>query len=478
MHHQPHPIAPDQVLTAAQMRDAEQRLMDAGTDLHTLMQRAGRGAAEWVWRIASGAPVTVLCGPGNNGGDGYVIAETLRERGFPVQLVAALPPATDAAKRAASLYSGPVVDAAGARGTVLVDCLFGSGLNREVTGVLRDLLHELSARHHRCIAIDLPSGVATDSGELLIDELPHYDLCIALGAWKPAHFLMPAMAHWRQARLVDIGCDTEPGGARLIGRPAIAAPAADAHKYKRGLVAVVAGPMAGAALLASRSAALGGAGYVKLLAQEPLSGAPADLVVLRAPGAMTLPQALSDDRIAAVLCGPGLGRDHQARERMEAALGCGYPLVLDADALPLLQLADRADRTDRTAPLVLTPHEGEIAALEKSFGLSGKGSKSCRALCLAQAAGAIVIAKGADTLVASPGGALAYAPPSPSWLSVAGTGDVLAGLTASRLAVTGDPFRAATEAVWLHAEAARRTGADFTAAMLAESVRDAMCAAL
>ena len=113
MHHQPHPIAPDQVLTAAQMRDAEQRLMDAGTDVHTLMQRAGRGAAEWVWRIASGAPVTVLCGPGNNGGDGYVIAETLRERSFPVQLVAALPPATDAAKRAASLYSGPVVDAAG-----------------------------------------------------------------------------------------------------------------------------------------------------------------------------------------------------------------------------------------------------------------------------------------------------------------------------------------------------------------------------
>ena len=475
MHHQPHPIAPDQVLSAAQMQGAEQRLMDAGTDVHTLMQRAGRGAAEWVWRIASGAPVTVLCGPGNNGGDGYVIAEILRERGFPVQLVAALPPATDAARRAASLFSGPVVDAAEARGTVLVDCLFGSGLNREVTGVLRDMLHELSARHHRRIAIDLPSGVATDSGALLIDDLPRYDLCIALGAWKPAHFLMPAMAHWRQARLVDIGCDTEPGGARLIGRPAIAAPAADAHKYKRGLVAMVAGPMAGAALLASRAAALGGAGYVKLLAQEPLHAAPADLVVLRAPGAMTLPQALSDDRIAAVLCGPGLGRDHQARERMEAALGCGHPLVLDADALVLLQLADRADRT---APLVLTPHEGEMVALEKSFGLPGKGGKQCRALTLAQATGAVVIAKGADTLVASPGGALAYAPPSPSWLSVAGTGDVLAGLTASRLAVTGDPFRAATEAVWLHAEAARRTGADFTAAMLAESVRDAMCAAL
>ena len=475
MHHQPHPIAPDQVLTAAQMRHAEQRLMDAGADVHTLMQRAGRGAAEWVWRIASGAPVTVLCGPGNNGGDGYVIAESLRERGFPVQLVAALPPGTDAAKRAASLYRGPVVDAAEARGAVLVDCLFGSGLNREVTGVLREMLHELSARHHRRIAIDLPSGVATDSGALLIDELPHYDLCIALGAWKPAHFLMPAMAHWREARLVDIGCDTEPGGARLIGRPAIAAPAADAHKYRRGLVAIVAGPMAGAALLASRSAALGGAGYVKLLAQEPLSDAPADLVVQRAPGMMTLPQALSDERIAAMLCGPGLGRDHQARERMEAALTCGHPLVLDADALTMLQMADRADRA---APLVLTPHEGEMAALEKSFGLPGKGSKCCRALTLAQAAGAVVIAKGADTLVAAPDGRVAYAPPSPSWLSVAGTGDVLAGLVASRLAITGDPFRAATEAVWLHGEAARRTGADFTAAMLAESVRDAMCAAL
>ncbi len=475
MHHQPHPIAPDQVLTAAQMQGAEQRLMDAGADVHVLMQRAGRGAAEWVWRIASGAPVTVLCGPGNNGGDGYVIAEALRGRGFPVQLVAALPPGTDAAKRAASLYRGSVVDAAEARGSVLVDCLFGSGLNRDVTGMLRDMLHDLAARHARLIAVDLPSGVATDSGALMIDDLPDYDLCIALGAWKPAHFLMPAMAHWREARLVDIGCDTEPGGARLIGKPIVKPPAADAHKYRRGLVAMVAGPMAGAALLASRSAALGGAGYVKLLAQEPLSGAPADLVVLRSPGAMPLPEALSDDRIAAVLCGPGLGRDHQARERMEVALGCGHPLVLDADALVLLEMADRADRT---APLVLTPHEGELAALEKSFGLPGKGSKCSRALSLAQAAGAVVIAKGADTLVAAPDGRIAYAPPSTSWLSVAGTGDVLAGLVASRLAVTGDAFRAAAEGVWLHSDAARRTGADFTAAMLAESVRDAMCAAL
>jgi ADP-dependent NAD(P)H-hydrate dehydratase / NAD(P)H-hydrate epimerase len=475
MHHQPHPIAPDQVLTAAQMLHAEHRLMDAGTDVHALMQRAGRGAAEWVWRIASGTPVTVLCGPGNNGGDGYVIAQALHDRGFPVQIVAALPPATEAARRAASLYRGAIVDAAEATGAVLVDCLFGSGLNREVTGMLRDMLHDLAARHGKRIAIDLPSGVATDSGAMLIDALPHYDLCIALGAWKPAHFLMPAMQHWRAARLVDIGCGQERGAAHLIGRPAIHAPAADAHKYTRGLIAVVGGAMEGAAMLASRSAALGGAGYVKMLAQDSVFSAPADLVVMRSPGMMTLPQALSDDRIAAVLCGPGLGRDHQARERMEAALESGHPAVLDADALVLLRLANVAGRT---APLVLTPHEGELARLEQAFGLPEEGGKQARALALAKATNAVVIAKGADTLVASPDGALAYAPRASSWLSVAGTGDVLAGLVAARLAVTGDAFRAAQQAVWLHKEAARQAGAGFTAAILAESVRDAMGAAL
>ena len=125
MHHQPHPIAPDQVLTAAQMRDAEQRLMDAGTDVHTLMQRAGRGAAEWVWRIASGAPVTVLCGPGNNGGDGYVIAETLLRNGNTVQVIAPVEPATDTARKARAEFGGDISADAAPRHPVVVDCLFG-----------------------------------------------------------------------------------------------------------------------------------------------------------------------------------------------------------------------------------------------------------------------------------------------------------------------------------------------------------------
>ncbi len=471
MEHRPGPHAPDQVLTVAQMQSAEQRLMDAGHDVHELMQRAGRGAAEWVWRIAAHAPVTVLCGPGNNGGDGYVIAETLRQRGYAVAVVAALPPGTDAAKRAASLYKGETVTAPEAEGAVLVDCLFGSGLNRQVEGALRQTLLDLAARHHRRIAIDLPTGVESDSGALLIDGLPHYDLCVALGAWKRAHFLMPAASHWRMAQLVDIGADHEGVRARVITQPALNAPAADAHKYTRGLVTVVGGAMEGASILASRAVALAGAGYVKLLSHEPVTNAPADLVVLRSPGEITLADALGDDRIAAVLCGPGLGRDHQARERMEAAIASRQPLVLDADALVML----RADGlAQRETPMVLTPHAGEMAKLEERFGLTGEGTKPERAAALAEATGAVVVFKGPDTVIASPAGTLAFAPPASSWLSVAGSGDVLAGIIAARLAVTGDPMQAAEEAVAIHGRAAQLAGPAFTAAMLAEAVHTVM----
>ena len=189
------PHDPDQVLTAAQMRDAEQALIAGGVSVDELMQRAGRGAAEWVWRLSGGRSVTVLCGPGNNGGDGYVIAEAIRQRGGRVRVIAASEPKTAAARTARSLYAGEVLGRdADPKGDVLVDCLFGTGLTRPLGPEHLALLSRLAASHNKRVAVDLPSGVESDLGQPLNAGLPAYNLTLALGAWKPAHFLLPAAA--------------------------------------------------------------------------------------------------------------------------------------------------------------------------------------------------------------------------------------------------------------------------------------------
>lgn len=462
------PSDAEQILTVAQMQAAEQALIDSGSSVSALMDVAGKGAAEWVWRMAGGRSVTVLCGPGNNGGDGWVLAEAIRARGGEVAVIAASEPKTDAAKAARAGYRGAVLAAdATPHGEVFVDCLFGSGLNRPLPDELAASVERLARSHHRSVAVDLPSGVKSDSGGLL-NAIPAFDATIALGAWKFAHWTMPAAARMGARRLVDIGCAKVPGAARLLSPPRLSQPARDAHKYSRGLVAVVAGAMPGASLLAAAAALHAGAGYVKLLGDRP-AATPAELVVDEHP----LGEALADRRIAAVLVGPGLGRDRAARERLDAVLAGETLAVLDADALMLLRADD--------APLeraVLTPHVGELAALERAFGLDGEAPRRERALALARASGAMVLLKGPDSLIAAPDGTVTCAPPASSWLSTAGTGDVLAGILASRLAVHRDPRRAAEEALWLHSEAARRAGPAFSAGQLARAVQGAVADAL
>ena len=269
----------EQVLTAARMRGAEEALIAAGTSVEALMDLAGRGAADWVWRVAGHHRVTVLCGPGNNGGDGYVIAEAIRSRGGKVAVIAAVEPKTAAARNARSLYRGELLRSdAMVHGDALVDCLFGTGLSRPLDDEHAALLSALADSHKHRIAIDLPSGVDTDSGALLNPGLPRYDLTIALGAWKFAHFLMPASAAMGALKLVPIGIAPVADAAQVVARPCLSAPAPDAHKYRRGLLAVVGGAMPGAAVLASVAAQGAGAGYVKLFA-DSAPGAPADLVV-------------------------------------------------------------------------------------------------------------------------------------------------------------------------------------------------------
>lgn len=458
-----------QVLTAAQMRAAEQALFDAGTCVSDLMEVAAGGAAEWIRRVAAGRAVTVLCGPGNNGGDGYVIARRLREAGNAVTVIAALAPATDAAKEARRRWDGPVGTSGSAEGDVFVDCLFGSGLARPLVAEHALLLRDLAARHRYCAAVDVPSGVASDSGAVLNDKLPAFDLTLALGAWKFAHWSLPGRALMGQMRLVPIGIAGVEGAAQLVTRPRTTAPSAESHKYLRGLLGIVMGTMPGASLLAATAAQHSGAGYVKLLARDTYPRTPADVVTETAP----LAEALADARIAAVLIGPGLGRDGAAKAMLGEALRHVRALVLDADALMLLA----PNMLARELPLLATPHDGELETLCRNFGVIAEGRRD-RALALARTSGMVVLAKGPDSVVAAPDGRLALGTPAPSWLSVAGTGDVLAGIAASRMAAGRDPFTAACETLWLHGEAARRAGAAFTPSQLAERVSEALAATL
>jgi hydroxyethylthiazole kinase-like uncharacterized protein yjeF len=451
------------------MRAAEQALFDAGMSVSELMEIAAGGAAEWIRRAAAGRPITVLCGPGNNGGDGYVIARRLREAGHAVTVIAPLDPATDAAREAKRRWGGTVATSGGMRGAVFVDCLFGSGLSRPLAPEHARLLRELAAQHRYRVAVDVPSGIASDTGAILNERLPTYELTLALGAWKFAHWSLPGRALMGQLRLVPIGIAGIAGAAEVITRPRLAAPATDSHKYRRGLLAIIGGAMPGASLLAAAAAQRAGAGYIKLLASGSDPRAPPDIVTDTAP----LAKALTDARLAAVLVGPGLGRDRAARSRLADALARAKALVLDADALMLLTPA----MLRRDVPILATPHDGELEALCRAFGVQAKGRRG-RALALAQASGMVVLAKGPDSVVAAPDGRLALAPPAPSWLSVAGSGDVLAGIAASRMATGRDPFTAACDALWLHGEAARRAGPAFTPSQLAESVQQALAACL
>lgn len=442
--------------------------MDTGTSEWELMQRAGKGAARWVMRMAAGRPVTVLCGPGNNGGDGYVIADCLHVKGYKVRVVAPVEPKSETARKARAAFEGEVVGCAALTDPVMVDCLFGYGLSRDVEGEFAALLEELAASDCYKISIDVPSSVESDTGSVL-GPLPQYDLTLALGAWKRAHFLMPAMASMGALRCVPIGLVLAEANDRMASVPRLTAPAADSHKYRRGLLGVVAGAMPGAPLLSAEAAMHAGAGYVKLVSDHSHPDAPADLVIEQ-----DLEAVLEDERISAVLIGPGLRRDRRARDRLSSVLRSGHSCVLDADALHLLSpnMLDGADVTK----VCLTPHEGELATLCESFDVTAQ-SKLDRAKGLHDVAGMTVLAKGPDTVLASREG-MRFFPRGSSWLSVAGSGDVLGGIVASRLAVHSDTMRACEEGVWLHHEAARHARPAFSASYLASAVKHAMAAFL
>ena len=453
------------ILTAAETRAAEAAIFATGVSVFDLMQRAGRAAADIAWDRFGPLDTLVLCGPGNNGGDGYVIAQRLADRGVRVRVAASGEPKTDAAREARTAWSGPVDTLADATpAPLLVDALFGTGLSRPLDAAIADPARRLmmAARHR--VAVDLPSGLATDDGAVLT-ELPVADLTVALGALKRTHRLMPGVARCGAVVVADIGFGDVAGEVTEIGRPSIPGPGFEANKYTRGKVLVVAGAMPGATMLSALSAQRAGAGYVELLGTDG-GGAPHSLVRRAWDDG-----ALGDTRIGAIVIGPGLGTDDESYRRLTLALATGKPLVIDADAVSLLA---RRGPKRIDGPAVFTPHGGEFVRL---FGEIA-GSALDQAREGARRSGAVVLLKGACTVVAHPDGRAAIDPPAPAWLASAGTGDVLSGVLGTMLAQLDDPFAAAQAAVWLHAEAARRAGPLLIADDLVTHLRDAVAVCL
>jgi hydroxyethylthiazole kinase-like uncharacterized protein yjeF len=416
------------------------------------MERAGAALAEATYRFAGPMPVLVLCGPGNNGGDGYVAARHLAQRGVKVRIAALAEPKSDAAKWARSHWAGPVEQLGDetAPEPLVIDALFGTGITRGLDEGKAKQLSRLCGPAQLSVACDLPSGVQTDSGEEL-SLIPAYAMTVTFGALKPAHLLHPAMHKCGRLVLADIGIEADTTWHE-ISPPNLPPLDPGGHKYDRGLVHALAGAMPGAIALAAKAAAYAGAGYVRVSTSRPIDGLPSSIVQIdHAP--------VNDERIGCLLIGPGLGDVPQV---LTLALTSKAPKVIDADGITHLGEPERLKGQDA----IITPHEGEFVKL---FG-ELPGSKTGRALEAAKRSGAVVVYKGPDTLVASPDGRLCFSPHAHPWLASAGTGDVLAGVIAAMRARGLPAFEAACAGVWLHGRAAEIAGQQLIADDLAAAI--------
>jgi hydroxyethylthiazole kinase-like uncharacterized protein yjeF len=459
------------LLTPLQMGEADRLTIAGGVAGIALMEKAGRGVADAISRRWSPRPLVTLCGPGNNGGDGFVAARVLAERGWPVRVallgsVAAL--RGDAADAAAS-WHGPVEPLA--PGTLdgahlAVDGIFGAGLTRPVEGAARAVIEALAERRLPVVAIDVPSGVDGASGEVR-GIAPRVAATVTFFRKKPGHLLLPGRSHCGEIILVQIGIpetvldrvapDTAANDPSWW-LPGIPAPSLESHKYTRGHALVTGGAvMTGAARLAAKSALRTGAGLVTLAAPEtsfPIYAAALTGVIVHSIAGLGDFQTLLDDRRRnAVLIGPGAGVGAETRDRTLATLEAEKRAVLDADALTSFSDDPETLFSAIRSPCVMTPHEGEFARL-----FQASGNKPDRARRAARQSGAVILLKGADTVIAAPDGRVAINANAPPELATAGSGDVLAGIVLGLLAQGMDPFAAAAAAAWIHGDAAGRIG--------------------
>ncbi|KAB2678196.1 NAD(P)H-hydrate dehydratase [Brucella tritici] len=473
-----------ELLTPREMAEADRLTIETGIkDGFSLMLAAGHAVAEVAQRMfPRKAPVAVLCGPGNNGGDGYVAAQFLLEAGLEVVCFASAPPRKGSdAMRASLFYKGPVSNfgefSVASFGGV-IDALFGAGLARDIHGAEAIAIDAINTSDVPVVAVDLPSGISGESGDILGTAI-RARATVTFFRKKPGHMLQPGRAHCGVLHVADIGipdhilATIEPHvfeNASDLWESSLPVLGADAYKYSRGHVAVFSGGAhsTGAARLSALAAARSGAGAVTLLSPPDamaVNAAHLTSIMLRETrGLKDVGQFCAERKVAAAVLGPGYGnpvfaRDHAlflANSELEGFHG----LVLDADGITAFEqkpseLFDR--RQSAKTALVLTPHEGEFRRLFPDIALSSV-SKIKKAREAAKRANTVIIYKGPDTVIAEPGGVAVVNANGTPLLATAGSGDVLTGIVCGLLAQGMPVFAAACASVWMHADAARRFG--------------------
>jgi ADP-dependent NAD(P)H-hydrate dehydratase / NAD(P)H-hydrate epimerase len=467
-----------ELLTAEEMGRADRLTIQDGIKGAVLMENAGRAVADEVSRrFPDAETVMVLCGPGNNGGDGFVAARHLRERGYKVRLgfngdPTRLP--TDAAAMAKLWSEGRVKLSADllAGSDVVVDALFGAGLARPIEGAFAELIDDVNASGLPVVAIDVPSGIDGTTGEVKGTAIEAVST-VTFFRLKPGHLLLPGRLHCGEVKLAQIGIPdsllTTIAPKAFANEPLLWLsnfpwPKPEGHKYARGHAVVVSGPAysTGAARLGARGALRVGAGLVTVASPRDaikVNAAQLTAIMVReANDARALANLLADERKNAVLIGPGILVGERTKELVFAALASNAAVVLDADAIT--SFSDDAKRLfaairSRKAPVIMTPHDGEFARL---FGDIRAASKLERAREAAARSGAVILLKGSDTVVAAPDAIASVNATTSQWLATAGSGDVLGGMVAGLLAQRMTAFQAASAAVWLHGSAAKAFG--------------------
>jgi ADP-dependent NAD(P)H-hydrate dehydratase / NAD(P)H-hydrate epimerase len=481
-----------EVLSTAEMERADRLTIAAGTPGFALMLSAGQAVAEAAMDLAEEGAILVVAGSGNNGGDGFVAAAELAARGREVSVILLCERDSlqgDAAS-AARGWKYPVLPfnpQAIGRPALIIDALFGAGLNRSVKGEPHDMIEAINANGAPVLAVDLPSGINGTTGAVMGIAIRATET-VTFFRRKPAHLLLPGRMHCGRVRVADIGIDA---GVLEEIRPqtfenvpptwqkSFPVPRIDGHKYARGHVLVVSGDIAatGAARMSARGALRAGAGLVTLASpREALTVNAAALTAVMVRPIDTVvefAELMSDKRLNACVIGPGGGVGERTRDFVHTALSAKRGLVLDADALT--SFADAPDRlfeaikASDNHQVVLTPHEGEFPRLFSALSNTHPNrSKLERVRDAAQRSGAVVLLKGPDSVVASPDGRATIAENAPPWLATAGAGDVLAGMIAGLLAQGVPAYEAASIGVWMHGEGAREAGPGLIAEDLPE----------
>jgi len=472
---------PYEILSAEQMVAADRMTIARGTDGFALMQRAGDGASSIIKTLYKPQRVLVLCGPGNNGGDGYIIACGLRDAGFDVAVWALVPPdnLTGDARRAYEAW-GADCSAELDGQTLVIDALFGTGFNKEIEEPLLSLFKQIEKLEADVVAVDIPSGVSgtTAAADPVTLKAAH---TITFACKKLGHCLMPGKNFCGRVHVVDIGIPhavvVEAGFSAHENHPDLWKSAfphkkTEEHKYSHGHAVIAGAPkMTGATRLAAEACARIGAGLTTVIApagaatvyRETL--APHVIIEDRTDG---LKAHLADERRNAVLVGPGAGQDDASALQADIldVLRTQKTVILDADALTVFG----SDREKLYSALnnnsILTPHEGEFARLFPDLD----GFKTQRAQKAAQASGAVIVLKGPDTVIVAPDGRTVINTNAPPWLATAGSGDVLAGMIVGLAAQGMAPFDAACAAVWIHGAAAYLFGEGLVASDIATKI--------